>query len=240
MDKAYNRIIWQNQPSTASALGATNLNKMDIGLSTIDDRVIAMDTTKADTNIVNNLVKSITYNESNGVLTITKQNDTSTNIDTKLEKLAVNFTYNPTTQKLIITLDDSTTQEVDLSSLISQYEFANTSTIGFVLDNGVVKANVVDGSITASKLQPNYLADITVQAQTATSQANKSQRYAVGGVETGDTTDNAKYYKEQAELFQNQAKTFRDEAEDISGVGIATNTKLGLVKGGGNTLTPPK
>lgn len=235
MNKAYSRINWQNQPNTSTALGATNLNKMDIALNSIDDRVITLDTTKLDLTTANSMVKSFSLNQSTGVITITLLDGTVTTYDTKLEKLAVNFAYDATAQQLVITLDDGTKQYVDMSALITQYEFSDSSTVGFSVDsNGKVSASVKNGSITADKLQPNYLADITAQQQTATAQAKLAKRYAVGGVETGDTTDNAKYYKEQAELFKTQAKQYRDEAQDISGVGIAGETKLGLVKGGGN------
>lgn len=235
MNKAYSRINWQNQPNTSTALGATNLNKMDIALNSIDDRVITLDTTKLDLTTANSMVKSFSLNQSTGVITITLLDGTVTTYDTKLEKLAVNFAYDATAQQLVITLDDGTKQYVDMSALITQYEFSDSSTVGFSVDsNGKVSAGVKKGSITPEQLQPNYLAEITTQQQTATAQAKLSKRYAVGGVETGDTTDNAKYYKEQAELFKTQAKQYRDEAQDISGVGIAAESKLGLVKGNGN------
>lgn len=48
MNKAYDKVVWQNTPSTASPLNATNLNKMSDALDTIDDRVIALDTNKAN------------------------------------------------------------------------------------------------------------------------------------------------------------------------------------------------
>ena len=47
MNKAYERIDWQNKPSTATKINATNLNKMDLALDTIDDRVITLDTNKS-------------------------------------------------------------------------------------------------------------------------------------------------------------------------------------------------
>lgn len=172
MDKAYSRIVWQNQPSTATALGATNLNKTDVALNTIDDRVVGMDTSKANQSTVNNVVQSITFNSSNGVLTVTKVNGTSTTIDTKLEKLAVNFVYNPTTQQLDITLDDGTVQHVDMSALVTQYEFLPTDTISWTIESdGKIKAGIIHGSITGEHLQPDYLADIIVQANIATTQA---------------------------------------------------------------------
>lgn len=235
MNKAYSRINWQNQPSTSTALGATNLNKMDIALNSIDDRVITLDTTKLDLTTANSMVKSFSLDQSTGVITITLLDGTVTTYDTKLEKLAVNFAYDATAQRLVITLDDGTKQYVDMSALITQYEFKDSSTVGFSVDgSGKVSANVKKGSITPEQLEPNYLAEITTQQQTATAQAKLSKRYAVGGVETGDTTDNAKYYKEQAELFKTQAKQYRDEAQDISNVGIAAESTIGLVKGNGN------
>ena len=47
MNKAYERINFQNEPSTATPLSATNLNKMDLGLDTIDDRVVTLDSEKS-------------------------------------------------------------------------------------------------------------------------------------------------------------------------------------------------
>jgi hypothetical protein len=41
--KAYNRIIWQNEPSTDTPLNATNLNKMDVALNEIDNRVLQLE-----------------------------------------------------------------------------------------------------------------------------------------------------------------------------------------------------
>lgn len=225
MDKVYSRIIWQNEPSTATALGATNLNRMDVALNTIDDRVVGMDTSKANQSTVNTVVQSITYNESTGVMTITKVNGTSTTIDTKLEKLAVNFSYNPTTQQLDITLDDGTVQHVDLSALITQYEFMDTDTVSFsVQPDGKIKASIIPGSITGSMLQPNYLADIIVQANIATTQA---------GVATNAAED-AMEYRDEALAAKTAAETARDQAVDISNVGIASEEHIGLVKGNGN------
>ena len=235
MEKVYTLIDWENAPNTSTPLGKTNLRKVDYAVNVHDDRIIALDTAKANQATVNNVVKEITYEESTGILTITKVNNTSTQIDTKLEKLAVNFSYDPETEELIIALDDGTEQRVDLSALITQYEFMDTDTVSFLVQtDGKIKAEVIDGSITADKLEPNYLADIIVQANIAVANADKSKRYAVGGVESGDTTDNAKYYKEQAELAKIAAEQARDEAESIVGVGIATDSAIGLVKGNGN------
>lgn len=48
MQKAYNRINWENYPSTNSPLNEENLNRMDAALDTIDNRVIDLDNGKAN------------------------------------------------------------------------------------------------------------------------------------------------------------------------------------------------
>lgn len=40
--KVFSRINWQNKPSTATPINATNLNANDYALDTIDDRVIEL------------------------------------------------------------------------------------------------------------------------------------------------------------------------------------------------------
>lgn len=42
MNKAYTRINFQNSPSTATPLNATNLNKMDKAINDLDDRIIEL------------------------------------------------------------------------------------------------------------------------------------------------------------------------------------------------------
>jgi len=94
MDKAYTRITWQNSPSVATPLGATNLNKLDLATDSIDNRVVAMDTSKANVTTINAMVRDITFNNSDGKLTITYQSGTTSVIDTAMEKIVTNFSYN--------------------------------------------------------------------------------------------------------------------------------------------------
>lgn len=214
MQKIYSRINWENFPSEKTAVNESNLNKMDSAIDNLDDRVVAMDASKVDLTKANELVEEILWDESNGTLTVVKMNGSRAVIDTKLEKLAVNFTYNPQTQQLVITLDDGTVQNVDLSSLITEYEFLDSDTIAFEIVDGKVKAIVKNGSITENHLAPEYLAEIRTQvgrAEMSAKSADASEKnaasssalaksYAVGGTGTreGEDTDNAKYYAEQA------------------------------------------
>ena len=203
MQKIYSRINWENLPSEKTAVNESNLNKMDLAIDNLDDRVVAMDASEVDLAKATELVKEILWDESKGTLTIVKMNGSQAVVDTKLEKLAVNFKYDPQTQQLIITLDDGTTQNVDLSALITEYEFLDSDTIAFEITDGKIKAIVKNGSITEDMLQPNFLADVKVEAEKAkasasaadasekesTVQANLSKEYADKAKEYSDNID---------------------------------------------------
>lgn len=205
MQKIYSRINWENFPSEKTAVNESNLNKMDLAIDNLDDRVVAMDASKVDLTKANDLVNEIHWDESNGTLTVVKMNGSKAVIDTKLEKLAVNFTYNPQTQQLVITLDDGTVQNVDLSSLITEYEFLDSDTIAFEIADGKVKAIVKNGSITEDKLQPNFLADIKVEAARAQSASESSSKFAdasnASSVESKNQADMSKEYADKAKEY---------------------------------------
>ena len=179
MNKAYSRTYWENYPSDNSPINERNLNNIEVGVNEIDNRVITLDTTKMNKTDAANMVKNITYNHSNGIFTIIYFNGATATIDTNLEKLAVNFAYDKELEKLIIYLEDGTTQEVDLSALITQYDFLDSDMIAFQLDGtGNVSAIVKDGSITEDKLQPNYLADIKVEVAKTETNASIAEKCA--------------------------------------------------------------
>ena len=210
MQKIYSRINWENFPSEKTAVNESNLNKMDLAIDNLDDRVVAMDASKVDLTRANELVKEILWDESNGTLTVVKMNGSRAVIDTKLEKLAVNFTYNPQTQQLVITLDDGTVQNVDLSALITEYEFLDSDTIAFEIVDGKVKAIVKNGSITEDKLQPNFLADIKVESAKAVNSAT-----------------NAKSSETNAAKSATDAK---DSADRVHGIESEINKKLTMAE----------
>lgn len=175
MQKIYNRTHWENFPSEKTAIDAMRLNNVEAGIDNLDDRVVAMDAAKVDLTRANELVKEILWDESNGTLTVVKMNGSQAMIDTKLEKLAVNFKYNPQAQQLVITLDDGTTQNVDLSTLITEYEFLDSDTIAFAIgSDGKVSAIVKEGSIQEKHLRPDYLADIKVESAKAVASAKSA------------------------------------------------------------------
>lgn len=212
MQKAYNPTPWKNKPDISSPLNETNLNKLSQGVSTIDDRVITMDLTKFDKMDAQPCIKKIEYDKATGKFTFTSVSGATAVVDTMLEKLAVNFDYDPATQQLIITLDDGSAKYVDLSALITQFEFVNSDTIYWTVgDDGKVKADIKDGSIGAEKLQPNYLADITVQAEQANASATAAAKSAIAAAAsetaTAQSEENASVSAEQAAASAANANT---------------------------------
>lgn len=230
MQKAYNRINWENYPSDKTPLNEANLNKLDVATDEIDNRVITLDNTKFDKTEASKLIKNFELDKATGIITITYLSGATVTIDTLLEKLAVNFDFDEATQKIVITLEDGTVKEVDLSSFITEYEFLDSDTVAFTVDaNGKVVAIVKEGSIEEKHLRPNYLADIKVEVAKAQSSATasatsasesensaiKAESYAVGGTATrlGEDTDNSKYYSEQSKASSETSKAYLDKVE---------------------------
>lgn len=195
MNKAHSAINWENYPSDETPLNESNLNKMDAAIGVIDDRVITLDTTKATKTEVATLVADVTFEESTGIITITKKNGSRVTIDTQMEKIAVNFDYDQTTQQIILTLIDGTKQYIDLSALITQYEFLDSDTVAFYIDkDGKVSAIVKEGSIEEKHLEPNYLAKIKVEV----AKAESSQQAAAKSEANAKASENAAKASEAA------------------------------------------
>lgn len=197
MQKIYSRINWENFPSEKTAVNESNLNKMDLAIDNLDDRVVAMDASKVDLTKANELVEEILWDESNCTLTVVKMNGSRSVIDTKLEKLAVNFSFDEANQRLVIILDDGSKQYVDLSAFVTPLEFKDGDIIYFsVVDGNLVSAGIKDGTISEEKLRPNFLADIKIK---------------VG----------------EAEQYCDQTRQFRDETEVIRNAVASDKKEIG-------------
>ena len=227
MQKAYSKTTWENSPSDNTPLNEANLNHIESGIDEIDNRVISLDTTKFDKTEAAGLIKSFELDTATGIITITKYNGSVQTIDTLLEKIAVNFDFDSTTQHLIITLDDGTRKEIDLSAFITQYEFLDSDTIAFTVDSaGKVKAIVKEGSILEKHLQPNYLADVKTEvakaeaSKTAAAQSETNVKASETNAKTSET--NAKTSETNASASE---KTATEKATDAanSAIGAANS-----------------
>lgn len=231
MQKAHSNIEWENYPSIDTPINEQNLNKMEKSIDAIDDRVIALDTTKFNVSDAQTLIKGISFNYNTGVMTITYYNGSTATINTGLAQVAVNFEFDEETQTLYIVKADGSRQPVDLSAFITDYEFIDSDTVAFSSDtSGKVKAIVKEGSIEEKHLRPDYLADIKVEAGKAQASAssaaqsageseqsaNLSKSYAVGTggqVRPDDGTDNAKAYSESSKESADTAAEYLTKVE---------------------------
>lgn len=249
-NKKYARINWQNLPAMTTALGATNMNHMDVFLNEVDNALIEMEAAKLNIAIANSMIAGITFDKDKGLMTVRKLNGTTYTYDWNVEKIPVSFSLSED-GILTMTTQDGTQFTANIADLIKDYVFDDSDTIAFTKefraedDAYHIGASVKNGSIKAEHLDPDYRADIqnfSNKAQTAANDAltysKASKRWAVGDSSfEGSATDNSKYYKEQAEAAKIAAEKARDEASLIAGVDIATTQKAGIVKPDGVTIS---
>ena len=170
------RINWENEPNISTPLNATNLNKTDYALYSIDQTLAGWDTSKANQSDLLLCVKSIDFDDETGVFVFTWQNGTTKTIDLNIEKIPVSFSMDAN-GVITMTTDDGTTYTADVGALIKTYTFTDSTTIDFTVTtdasgNKTITADIIDGSITGSKLQPNYLADCQTAATNSSNSAN--------------------------------------------------------------------
>lgn len=153
---------------------------------------------KSDKDVTNKHIKSVELDEATGTFTFTRENGTKIVIDTALEKVAVNFTYDKDSQSLLLTLADGSTETVSLAAFVTTTEFDDSSTIEWSVSGSKVKAAVKDGSITdtmlSSALKTMLLGYVNRAAASATNAASSEKNagsYAA-------TANGAKYSAESA------------------------------------------
>ncbi len=207
---------WKNKPDTSTPLGRVLLMRINNALNGIDDRVISLNSEKASVDDLNGSIVNVRLDKKTGIFTFTRFDGTTFTINTALEQVVTNFRYDYNTQSLVLILADGTTQNVDLSALITQYEFASSTTILFTISSdGKVVANIKPNSITDRMLQTNYLADITTKANTAVSasqSALESQSLAEQSAESAESSaTEANTAKQSAQSYAESAQSANEE-----------------------------
>lgn len=217
---------WLNLPSQKTPLNATNLNYMDNSIKEADNRIVQLDAKKAEVSLVNQLVRSVVLDPKSGVLTVTLQNGTVTTYDLDIERVVTNFDITDD-NILVLTLADGSTKEVDLTKFVNT--FSNTATVSMKMENRVVTAEIVDGSVTMEKLDAaiqsefrQYMLDAQSARDSALQYQKFAKRYALGDAEfEGSETDNAKYYYEQSKSNAETTTANAEAAADSAGSATA-------------------
>lgn len=239
-NKIYSLINWKNRPSTATALGATNLNRMDNAINTLDNRIIQLNANKLDVDVANLMIATWTMDMDNYVITVTQLNGTVKTYDLNLEKIPVDISLDENTGIMTFTYADGSEDTVNIADLIkaTTYEESDTITFTKTFNNNAyhVTAIIKNGSIEARHLNPDYRADIQDFSNVAQTAANDSlqyskdsKRWAVGDAEyPGSENDNAKKYKELAEAARDAAEQAKNEAQATTGIVVMAPSILGV------------
>ena len=193
--KVYTRINWVDRETAKStSLGATNLNKMDYAVNELDNRVVELETIKADRNTVNNMVKDWTMDRSTGIITVIKQNGEKILFDLNIEKIPVSFALSPD-GILTMTTADGTAFTADIGAMVPVLTLNSSEEIGVNVEgSGVAKTYsffIKEGSITGDKLVPDYLADTRSAMDTAQTYAESANRDRTAAERSADRAEQA-------------------------------------------------
>lgn len=228
MSDTYISTDWADYPDDRSPIEAEALNNMESGISSAHEQIGALKTTKLDTSVANTMVKDVSCAEETGIFTVEYLNGTKVSIDTNLEKIAINFSYDEAEQQIVITLEDGTKQYIDLSSLITEYEFEDSETVTFTVEGGKVKAAIKKGAVTADMLEPDYLASVqsaATTAQTAAENALSSKTAAANSATAAGVSEtNAASSATEAAASEASATLSKQTSENASQV--ATECKV--------------
>ena len=185
--------------------------------------LIAAHNTAADahTDLVAGMITDIKLSDNkDGVFTITKKDGSTYTIDTMLEKVTTNFTYNEETGNLELTYDDGTVQEVSLARFVDTYIGTQEGDTGVqvkvTIDSATKKisATIENGVVAKAMLTAELQAEID----------NKVDKVEGKGLSTNDYTDAEK--EKLAGIAEGANNYSLPIAGDI----------LGGVKNGGNVV----
>lgn len=204
-----------------SGANSTLQDSLDNIVNNINNRYTK---SEADANIatnVNSLVKSITYNSSTGVFTITKKDDTVITIDTVIEKVPASMALQEESDGsvyLVITNQDGSSTKTNVTSLIEDTIILSSDTINATpTTDGVNKTttytlNIKPNSVTLSHLDTELTAKFeeTQTAMTLTLQAKDNAVAAKVAAENSE--NNAEIYASNANSSANDSAISADEA----------------------------
>ena len=180
----------------------------------LDSKVAEADYTaalalKSDKSVTNNHIKTVELDGDTGVFTFTRENGTKITIDTALEKVAVNFTYDAESQSLVLTLADGSTETVSLAAFITTTEFEDSATLEWSVsaDGSKVKATIKDGCITDSMLSSALTAMLQGYVQAAAASATCAETAQAAAEDAKTAAEAAKAAAEAAQTAAETAET---------------------------------
>lgn len=225
--EAYTPLNWHNLPTQDTALEADNLNHIEQGIKTNDERVTEIgNNAMYAPDVASCLFGQPTIDQATGILTFPKKGGGSYTLDTLLEKVVTNFDYDADTGELVLYFPDGTEKRVSLSAFITENEFVDSSTIDFTVTGHNVTAVVKAHSIGENELEVNYKTACENAANSAEADALKSEGFAVGEQNGEPVTSGSPYYENNAEYYKNECENIVADLLSNYGVNVVGNTLI--------------
>lgn len=232
--------------STTDALSANqgrllnqNINsansKLDSSLAGFQTQINNINTSVQDA------VNGVSINNKSGILTFTRKNGTTFDVDTLLEKVVTNFTYNETTKNLELTLEDGTVKTIPMTAFIDDYDGVDGEIVSVSVSNdNKISATIKNGTISKTLLTTDLQEEIDNKATTEyVNQKNTEQ---------DNNVQNIKNELEQKNTEQDNAITSLDnkKVDKVEGKQLSTNdytteekNKLAGIEAGANKYVLP-
>lgn len=253
----YRKTNWCNKSENLTTpIGKQRLNHIEDGIYNIAENLDVvyneLSTGKFDADEARKVIVGMpTWDPNTGILTFRSYDGDMFQVDFNIEKIPVSFSMD-SAGIITMTTSDGTEWTADIGDVIPDYTFTDSDTIAMSdVKNGeyahVVSAQIKKGSIKGEHLQPDYLADVTTQANSAKASAKTAedyandaeydaklaQSYAVGGsgIREGEATDSAKFYKEKAEEAAGEAGEYLADIQSVQVTGIKGSAETNYRKG---------
>ena len=204
-----------------SGANSTLQDSLDNIVNNINNRYTKSETDANIATNVNSLVKSITYNSSTGVFTITKKDDTVVTIDTVIEKVPASMALQEESDGsvyLVITNQDGSSTKTNVTSLIEDTIILSSETINATsTTDGVNKTttytlNIKPNSVTLSHLDTELTTKFE-ETQTAMALTLQAKDNAVAAkVAAENSENNAEIYASNANSSATDSAVSADEA----------------------------
>lgn len=172
MNKAYQRINWQNKPATATPTGATNFNKMDKAIDDIDNRVVEMNGSIESMQVAINgkasataLSDEVTARQNADSSLLTALNNHSTLINNKYDKV-----YSDGTDGTLTDSDDGLLQNMVVKGKCEQTQLSGKNLLNSSLQtttlNGMTCERLSDGTYRLNGTASAYTSFVLENYQT--------------------------------------------------------------------------
>lgn len=218
MQKIYERINWENEPSTNTAISEDNLNKMDYALDQLDDRVINLagyeERAKASEESARNSASNAELSESNALDYANSASKSESNAKASATNAATSEDNASSSANAAKVSENNTkTSETNAANSASNAEISEANALTYSQNAAASEANALTYANEA-EASKNAIKD-----SEAITEANAilSQSYAVGGTGTreNEEIDNSKYYAEQSQKAAQKAENIVDGLDGI-------------------------